>query len=101
MTQHTIILLQETRSIQTRTYKEYETVSMAMDGVVKMYETKLKAMNPTAANITYDVSDLNSYVDTMADIAALVFDPTTRTYSPHDREWIKERVFAYLRKVSR
>ena len=43
-----------------------------MDGIVKLYEHKLKQLNPTVPNITYDVSDLNSYLDSLYDISALV-----------------------------
>jgi hypothetical protein len=40
--------------------------------VVKLYEHKLKELNPTVKQITYDVADLNNYLDSLQDICALV-----------------------------
>ena len=69
---HTIILVQYSASYQTRSYMDFQSQAAAMDAVVKMYEHKLKELNPTVANITYDVSDLYNYLDTLHDICALV-----------------------------
>lgn len=71
-TKHTIILIQHTGSFDTRSYLDFQSVNSAMDGVVKLYEHKLKQLNPTVPNITYDISDLNSYLDSLFDISALV-----------------------------
>jgi hypothetical protein len=51
---------------------DFETIAAALDAVVKMYEHKLKQLNPQVTNITYDISDLYNYLDTLADIVALV-----------------------------
>lgn len=40
--------------------------------VVKLYEHKLKELNPQVKQITYDIADLNNYLDTLQDICALV-----------------------------
>lgn len=40
--------------------------------IIKSYEAKLKEMNPTVRDITYDVKDLYNYVDHFADIGILV-----------------------------
>jgi hypothetical protein len=71
-TKHTIILLQHTGSFETRSYLDFQSVNAAMDGVVKLYEHKLKQLNPSVPDITYDLSDLNSYLDSLYDISALV-----------------------------
>lgn len=47
-------------------------MNAAMDALVKMYEHKLKELNPTVQNITYDVSDLYNFMDNMHDLCALV-----------------------------
>jgi hypothetical protein len=39
--------------------------------VVRMYEAKLKELNPTVKNITYDITDLFRYMDSLGDISAL------------------------------
>ena len=68
---HTIVLLQYTGQLQTRTYIDFESSGVAMDAIVKMYEQKLKELNPQVKNITYDISDLYNYLDSMTDICAL------------------------------
>lgn len=41
-------------------------------GLVAMYEKRLQELNPTVANITYDVKDLNTFIDHFTDFCALV-----------------------------
>lgn len=43
-----------------------------MDAIVKMYEHKLKDLNPNAQNITYDINHLYAFLDSLHDICALV-----------------------------
>ena len=65
-----------------------------------MYERGLKAMNPTLKNITYDVSDLFNYIDSLWELCCLVFRRPSNTYIPHNKEWIKSRVLEHLRRQS-
>ena len=62
-----------------------------------MYEHKLKELNPSIQQITYDVTDLYKYIDNLHDICGLVFDPATNKYDPQDRNWIKNKIFQHLR----
>lgn len=43
---HTILLVQYQADKATRTFLEFPSVNAAMDGVIKMYEVKLKQLNP-------------------------------------------------------
>ncbi|KAK1943511.1 Enhancer of rudimentary [Phytophthora citrophthora] len=94
---HTIILVQYTRDPNSRTYLDFESVNGGMDGVVKMYEAKLKQLNPNMKNITYDIQDLYTYIDSLTDLSALVLDLETKTYLPCGKEWIKKKVFQVLK----
>jgi hypothetical protein len=94
---HTIILVQYTRDPNSRTYLDFESVNGGMDGVVKMYEAKLKQLNPNLKNITYDIQDLYTYIDSLTDLSALVLDLETKTYLPCGKEWIKKKVFQVLK----
>jgi hypothetical protein len=76
---------------------DFPSVAGAMDAIVKMYEHKLKELNPNVPNITYDVADLYNYLDTLKDICAMVFDPSSKKYEPQDKAWIKTAVFAHLK----
>jgi hypothetical protein len=37
-----------------------------------LYENRLRELNPSVRNITYDVNDLNNYIDHLGDFCALV-----------------------------
>lgn len=47
---------------------------MRLLGVVHLFEDRLKQQHPHVRNITYDVADLNAYIDNLADLSALVYD---------------------------
>ena len=95
--QHTLILVQYTPAYETRGYMDFPNVGAAMDALVKMYETKLKELNPQIRHITYDVSDLLKFFDSLTDLVALVCDNTVGKYDPRDRNWVKERIVAHLK----
>lgn len=97
---HTIILLQATTSRSGRTFLDYDSTSEAMDGICGLFEKRLRDVNPTLRNITYDITDLYKFIDSLADISALVFDPTINAYTPYDREWLKNRAFNHLKRLA-
>jgi hypothetical protein len=51
---------------------DFATVGTALDAIVKMYEHKLKELNPQVQNITYDINDLYRFLDSLHDVCALV-----------------------------
>lgn len=51
---------------------DFPSVNGALDAVVKMYEHKLKELNPAVQNITYDISDLYNFIDSLHDLCALM-----------------------------
>lgn len=57
---------------QARSYMDFTSVGGAMDALVKMYEHKLKELNPQVQNITYEINDLYNFLDSLYDICALV-----------------------------
>ncbi len=69
---HTILLVQFTAAVTSRTYYDFETVPEAMNGVIKLYEQKLKQLNPSLKTITYDIADLFGFIDAVGDISALM-----------------------------
>merc|ERR1739848_109429 len=93
---HTIVLLQPTNNKATRTYMDYETVTSAMEGICRMFEKKLKDLNPTLKNITYEISDLYNFIDSYPDMYALVLE--NDAYTPYAKDWIKKRIYNVLRK---
>jgi len=75
MNRHTIILVQPTAGKASRTFADFETVPLAMDGVCQMFEKRLKELNPAMRSITYDINDLYHYIDLLPDLSALVLAP--------------------------
>eukprot|EP00518_Triparma_eleuthera_P000417 CAMPEP_0182456532 /NCGR_PEP_ID=MMETSP1319-20130603/2348_1 /TAXON_ID=172717 /ORGANISM="Bolidomonas pacifica, Strain RCC208" /LENGTH=106 /DNA_ID=CAMNT_0024654803 /DNA_START=13 /DNA_END=333 /DNA_ORIENTATION=- len=99
---HTILLVQYTNNERSRTFLDYETISRCCMGVVELYEERLRQLNPDVrGNITYELNDLFAYIDSLADISALVFDYQTQQYAPEGKDWIKDKVWQYLRKQAR
>lgn len=58
----------------------------------------MKAENPHTQKITYDISDLFAFIDALTDLATLTFDARINAYVPRNKAWIKEAVFANLKK---
>ncbi|EGD79537.1 hypothetical protein PTSG_10107 [Salpingoeca rosetta] len=97
---HCILLVQANKSLASRTYSDYENVKEAMTGVCQMYEAHLREVYPTKTHIHYEVADLFSFIDALADLSCLVLQPDTLNYKPHDKEWIKAKVYMTLKSMT-
>lgn len=64
---HTILLVQPSGRPESRTYSDYESVNECMEGVCKIYEEHLKRRNPNTPTITYDISQLFDFVDSVCE----------------------------------
>jgi len=95
---HTILLVQPGKRPEGRTYSDYESVNECLEGVCKIFEEYLKRMNPNSPSITYDISQLFDFIDQLADLSCLVYQKSTGTYVPHNKDWIKEKIYVLLRK---
>jgi hypothetical protein len=63
-----------------------------------MFERRLKELYPHIKDITYDMNDLYNYIDALADCSVLVYSPDINAYMPYNREWVKKRAFAHLKR---
>ncbi|KAJ1945859.1 hypothetical protein FBU59_002189 [Linderina macrospora] len=99
MTTHTILLLQRSSSKETRTYEDFDTVEEALESVIRMFETRLKALCPTAQHLNYSLDDLNRFIDQHKEFCMLVLDSKTQAYASRDIAWIKVRIHDHLRKL--
>ncbi|EDV33781.1 uncharacterized protein Dana_GF19121 [Drosophila ananassae] len=97
---HTILLVQPGTRPETRTYCDYESVNECMEGVCKIYEEHLKRRNPNTPTITYDISQLFDFIDTLMDISCMVYQKSTNTYAPYNKDWIKEKIYVLLRQAA-
>lgn len=87
-----------------------------MDAIAQMYENKLRLANKTAAEkleqqddqgqveepvISYDVRGLVTFLEQdFSDLSCLVFDETQKIYVPHGKDWIKSRIYMYIKKYA-
>lgn len=69
---HTIILIQYNESILSRTYMEFDSIHDGMEGIVKLYEHRLKEDNRRTQSISYSTLELNLFIDSLFDIVALM-----------------------------
>lgn len=97
---HTILLVQANSQMETRTYSDFESVNECMEGVCKIFEEHLKRKNPNTPTITYDISQLFDFLDQLVDISCLVYQKSTNTYAPYNKEWIKEKIYILLRQAA-
>jgi len=95
MGKHTIVLLQ-TGNKSTRTFMDYDTVEAAMDGICGLFEQRLKSQNPYRGQITYDIADLYTFIDSIPDLSCLVLE--NNMYSPCPKQWVKERILVHLKR---
>src|SRR4051794_25733253 len=97
-TSHTIILAQFTDKSNSRQYSDFETVGQALDGICQLYEQRLKNQQPHQSHITYDITDLFTYIDELPDLTALVYDMHINAYQPRNKQWIKDAVLQHLKQ---
>ncbi|GAN00602.1 enhancer of rudimentary homolog [Mucor ambiguus] len=75
---------------------DFPTESEAMDHIAGLYEVRLAKENPNAGQVQYRAEDLFRFIDTYKEFVALVFDPSTLTYQPRDKDWIKDRLIVHF-----
>merc|ERR1712198_587548 len=95
---HTILLVQPNTRPETRTYSDYESLNECLEGICKIFEEHLKRLHPHDPSITYDISQLFEFIDQLTDLSCLVFQKSYGTYTPHSKDWLKEKIYNMLRK---
>ena len=96
---HTILLVQPSRSPESRTYSDYESLTEMLEGICRIYEEHLNRNHPKQPSITYDISQPFDFIDQFTDLSCLVYDMKKGAYGPHTKDWIKEKICILLRKI--
>ena len=68
-----------------------------MDGVCQLYEQRLRLQNTDKTEINYDVHQLFTYLDSLKDLGAMVYNVNIKAYEPKGRDWIKQQVYCGLK----
>ena len=86
-----------------------------MDAIAQMYENKIKLAqkqqweaetegggeNSETQAVSYDMRGLIKFIEEeLAELTCMVFDETQKIYVPHGKEWIKSRLYMYLKKYA-
>jgi hypothetical protein len=95
---HTILLVQSSPKVESRTWSDYESAEECMEAICKIYEEHLKKLNPETACISYDISALFKFIDRLSDLSCLIFDEGSHVYIPKSKDWIKDQIFILLRR---
>ena len=69
---HTILLIQETPDYSTRTYFDFPTVNDSVLFLIKRFEKQLFSAHPRDDKLTYTISQLKDYVNSIYDVAGLL-----------------------------
>lgn len=73
MDRHTIVLTQIVPGKpETRIYHDFERLDLALDGIIALYERRLRELNPDIEKIDYTIKDLFTYIDSLGDICILL-----------------------------
>uniref|UniRef100_A0A915CM86 Enhancer of rudimentary homolog n=1 Tax=Ditylenchus dipsaci TaxID=166011 RepID=A0A915CM86_9BILA len=94
---HTILLIQSSSKVESRTWSDYESQLDCMEAICKIFEEHLKKLNPDVRCIQYDVSDLFKFIDRLTDLSCLILENGGHVYVPKGKDYIKEQIFILLR----
>ena len=97
---HSILLLQQTASLESRTYCDHESVQAAVAHILYAFEERQRAKHQ-GKPFSYESTDLLQYVDSLHDVSLLVFEANIKAYVPYDRKWIKDKLYMMLSNQQR
>ena len=103
-TSHTVLLVQFTGDENSRTYLDFDTINDALDGLVQIFEQKLRQVNAehsTNTQVTYALIDLIGYLDKLNDLSCLTYNDAQKVYLPHGRDWIKSKIYTALKRQAK
>merc|ERR1712137_63527 len=99
---HTILLVQYESHSNSRTYEEHSHLGDAIDSLCQMYEQVLKMRAGDRQDVAkYTLEELWQFVDGLHDVGCLIFDSQTGEFEPHNRAWIKRRIFEHLKDIAK
>ncbi|EUD64508.1 hypothetical protein C922_05115 [Plasmodium inui San Antonio 1] len=92
-----VLLVQFSKKVESRTFVEYNSLKLALNGICQLYEQAIKENDPTVQRITYNMNDLFLYIDNIQKMTLMLFHQPTWTYKPHDKKWIKQKLVEHIK----
>uniref|UniRef100_A0A915APD2 Enhancer of rudimentary homolog n=1 Tax=Parascaris univalens TaxID=6257 RepID=A0A915APD2_PARUN len=94
---HTVLLIQTSPLPQSRSWIDYETLDECLDDICEIYELHRSNENVALRSTAYSVSELFEFIDRLADLSCFVWHASSAMYAPHNKQWIKEQIYIFLR----
>ena len=91
-----LMLIQHKTDTDSRRYQDFPELDKFLDHILKIFEDALRNRLQEKDNFTYDLSDLYEYLDELPQIMCLIYSEECRNYTPHDKNWIKSKLYSYL-----
>ena len=91
-----MLLIQNKTDLDSKRYQEFQALDKFFDYLLKVFEDKLRGKLQKNENFTYDLGDLYEYLDELPEIICLIYSEEFRNYTPHDKNWIKSKLYVYL-----
>ncbi|KAI9149668.1 hypothetical protein H9P43_009843 [Blastocladiella emersonii ATCC 22665] len=90
---HTLVLMQRTNKLSSRMFYDYESVYAAMEGIIALFEEKLKNERAKVETLKYTENDVEAFIDDLADVVCLIreeLSPGVYGYAPKNAAWLKQ-----------
>ena len=73
-----------------------------MDGLAQAFEQRLaRKQSAQGEEVTYEMRDhILKFLDNLADIMCLVYDNVQKIYIPHGKDWIRSRLYCFLKRYA-
>jgi hypothetical protein len=102
---HTLMLVQFSQSEDSRTYLDFDKIEDGCESLCRIYESvqinKKKAEDKDGeGKFEYELCDFLKFLDSLYDLGAMVYSDKGPGYMAHGREWIKAKIYSYMKERS-
>eukprot|EP01059_Diplonema_ambulator_P003807 TRINITY_DN13503_c0_g1_i1.p1 TRINITY_DN13503_c0_g1~~TRINITY_DN13503_c0_g1_i1.p1 ORF type:complete len:100 (+),score=10.04 TRINITY_DN13503_c0_g1_i1:74-373(+) len=97
---HTILMYQPTSKLSSRTFSDFESLPLCLQGICHMFETRLKSERPNNSEITYDIADLFAFMDSFEDFSLLQYNQDKKGYEPYGLAAIRAALYNHIKSQS-
>lgn len=93
---HTIMLIQPTQDVTSRTYTDHNSVADAMRNLLTTFENSKLREKRAAGPLSYTSNEALAFLDSLHDISMLCFDGQLKAYVPYNRKFVKDKFYQML-----
>ena len=94
---HTIMLIQPSADVASRTYTDHQSVTDAMRNLLTTFESGLqRGGRKGGAPLSYTSNDALKFLDSLQDLSMMCYDSTLKAYVPYNRAFIKDKFYQLL-----